>query len=256
MGSDHAGNDRGGILRAFADRLFPPVFPPAGGGGGAAARPHGLVPPLLVVLTFVSGLVDAVSYLGLDHVFVANMTGNVALLGFALAGDRELSGAASVLALAAFLLGAWAAGRLRRSGAGGGKGLFGPLVAVQAVLVAGAFAVSVTGGGQLLLVGLLALGMGLQNAVVHRLSVPDLTTTVVTRTLTGLAVDPWGPASVRRVVSVVALLCGALCGGLLTLNHGSRWALLAALVLLAWVAALGLRGAGPGPEPGPGPAGP
>ncbi|MER6520168.1 YoaK family protein [Streptomyces sp. NPDC001553] len=241
MGSDHTGNDRGGILRAFADRLFPPT-------GGGAVRPHGLLPPLLVVLTFVSGLVDAVSYLGLDHVFVANMTGNVALLGFALAGDRELSGAASILALAAFVLGAWAAGRLRRSGARGGKALFGPLVAVQAVLVAGALAVSVTGGGQLLLVALLALGMGLQNAVVHRLAVPDLTTTVVTRTLTGLAVDPWGPPSVRRVVSVVALLCGALCGGLLTLNHGSRWALLAALVLLAWVAALGLRGAGPGPE--------
>ncbi|MGW6821541.1 YoaK family protein [Streptomyces sp. NPDC055005] len=244
MGSDHAGNDRGGILRAFADRLFPPA-------GGGAVRPHGLLPPLLVVLTFVSGLVDAVSYLGLDHVFVANMTGNVALLGFALAGDRELSGAASILALGAFVLGAWAAGRLRRygSGGGGGKALFGPLVAVQAVLVAGALAVSVTGGGQLLLVGLLALGMGLQNAVVHRLAVPDLTTTVVTRTLTGLAVDPWGPPSVRRVVSVSALLCGALCGGLLTLNHGSRWALLAALVLLAWVAALGLRGAGAGPGP-------
>lgn len=79
------------------------------------------MPPLLVVLTFVSGLVDAVSYLGLDHVFVANMTGNVALLGFALAGDRELSGAASILALAAFLLGAWAAGRLRRSGAAAGR---------------------------------------------------------------------------------------------------------------------------------------
>jgi hypothetical protein len=47
---------------------------------------HGPLPPLLLTLTVVTGLVDAVSYLGLGHVFVANMTGNVVFLGFALAG--------------------------------------------------------------------------------------------------------------------------------------------------------------------------
>ncbi|MBT2405211.1 MULTISPECIES: YoaK family protein [unclassified Streptomyces] len=227
---------RSGVLRRLAARLFPPG--PRDGEGG----PHGVLPPLLIVLTFVSGLVDAVSYLGLDHVFVANMTGNVVFLGFALAGDRELSGAASVLALAAFLAGAMAAGRLRRGREA--ALMFGPLVATQAVLVGGALAATAGGGGQLAVVGLLALGMGLQNAVVHRLAVPDLTTTVVTRTLTGLAADPWGPAAVRRLVSVVALLCGALAGGLLTLRHGSRWALLAAVVLLVWVAVTGVRSAG------------
>jgi uncharacterized membrane protein YoaK (UPF0700 family) len=40
----------------------------------------------LMALTAVSGLVDAVSYLGLGHVFTANMTGNVVVLGFAAAG--------------------------------------------------------------------------------------------------------------------------------------------------------------------------
>ncbi|MFD3807813.1 DUF1275 family protein [Streptomyces sp. NPDC058611] len=84
-----------------------------------------------------------------------------------------------------------------------------------------------------------ALGMGVQNAVVHRLGVPDLTTTLVTRTLTGLAADPWGAASVRRLVSVGALVCGALSGGLPMLRHGSRWALLAAVALLVWVAVPG-----------------
>ena len=38
---------------------------------------HGPLPPLLVALTLVTGLVDALSYLVLGHVFVANMTGNV-----------------------------------------------------------------------------------------------------------------------------------------------------------------------------------
>ncbi|WP_079248880.1 YoaK family protein [Streptomyces sp. MJM1172] len=224
------------ILRRLSALLFPP-------GPDGSSGPHGVVAPLLIVLTFVSGLVDAVSYLGLDHVFVANMTGNVVFLGFALAGDRELSGAASVLALGAFIAGAMAAGRLRRDRPA--ARMFGPLVAVQAGLVGAAFAATSSGGGQLAVVGLLALGMGLQNAVVHRLAVPDLTTTVVTRALTGLAADPWGAPALRRLVSVVALLCGAFAGGLLTLHHGSRWALLTAVVLLAWVAVAGLRvGAG------------
>ena len=47
---------------------------------------HGPLPPLLVSMTLVTGLVDAFSYLTLGHVFVANMTGNVVFIGFALAG--------------------------------------------------------------------------------------------------------------------------------------------------------------------------
>jgi hypothetical protein len=46
----------------------------------------GLLPPLLVALTVVTGLVDSFSYLVLGHVFVANQTGNVVFFAFALAG--------------------------------------------------------------------------------------------------------------------------------------------------------------------------
>ena len=49
---------------------------------------HGPLPPLLLGLTVVTGLVDAFSYLLLGHVFVANMTGNVVFLGFAIAGAK------------------------------------------------------------------------------------------------------------------------------------------------------------------------
>ena len=64
------------------------------------------LPRLLFVLTVVTGLVDAVSYLKLGHVFVANMTGNVVLLGFALAGAPGLSVGAALAATGAFLVGA------------------------------------------------------------------------------------------------------------------------------------------------------
>jgi uncharacterized membrane protein YoaK (UPF0700 family) len=56
----------------------------------ASAREDGL-PPLLIVLTIVTGVVDALAYLRLGHVFVANMTGNVVFLGFAAAGAGGLS---------------------------------------------------------------------------------------------------------------------------------------------------------------------
>src|ERR1017187_4779071 len=65
--------------------------------------PHGSLAPLLVAMTFVTGLVDAFSYLVLGHVFVANMTGDILFLGFALAGEHGLSLVASVVA---FLFGA------------------------------------------------------------------------------------------------------------------------------------------------------
>src|SRR5450631_2343673 len=73
---------------------------------------EGPLPALLLVLTGVTGLVDAVSYLTLGQVFVANMTGNVVFLGFAVANAANFSVPASLTAIAAFLLGALAGGRL------------------------------------------------------------------------------------------------------------------------------------------------
>src|SRR2546423_2487929 len=66
---------------------------------------HGPLPPLLVAMTLVTGLVDAFSYLVLGHVFVANMTGNVVFLAFALAGAAGFSILASLVALFSFVLG-------------------------------------------------------------------------------------------------------------------------------------------------------
>lgn len=63
-------------------------------------------------MTFVTGLVDAFSYLVLGHVFVANMTGNVVLLGFALVGAPGFSIAASVAAVPAFGVGALVGGKI------------------------------------------------------------------------------------------------------------------------------------------------
>src|SRR5947199_2057489 len=68
----------------------------------------------LLVLTFTTGLVDAVSYLGLGRVFTANMTGNVVLLGFGIAGSGGLPVLAPIISLIAFLIGAVVGGVLAK----------------------------------------------------------------------------------------------------------------------------------------------
>ncbi|WP_367133195.1 MULTISPECIES: YoaK family protein [Streptomyces] len=213
------------VLERAADRLFPD-----------GTNEHGALPAVLVLQTLATGIVDAVSFIGLHHVFVANMTGNVVFLGFALAGDSNLSVRASLLALGAFSAGAWSAGRLGRRAAHPAR-LFAVATAVHAVLVAAALAVDLAAGhrtdaAQTALIALLGCGMGLQNAAVRTLAVPDLTTTVLTRTLTGLAADAPGPATVRRLASLTAMFTGALCGGALFLREGATPALALALVLL------------------------
>src|SRR6266581_1972259 len=65
----------------------------------------------LLVMTAVTGLVDAVSFLSLGHVFTANMTGNIVLLAFATAHVSGLSIARSLTALLTFLVGAILGGR-------------------------------------------------------------------------------------------------------------------------------------------------
>ena len=207
-------------------------------------RSHGPLPVLLICLTVVTGLVDAVSYLGLGHVFVANMTGNVVFLGFGLAGAGQASIGASLLAVLAFALGAAIGGRC-----GVGRIIHrGHLLAVATVVqaafvLASAILVSVVGADssavRLTLIGLLAVAMGGQNAVVRRLAVPDLTTTVLTLTVTGLVADSTDRSvRLRRLLSVLAMLTGALTGGVLV-----RWV---ALATPLWLAAAILGGCAAG----------
>jgi len=197
-------------------------------------RPHGPLPGFLICLTVVTGLVDAFSYLRLGHVFVANMTGNVVFLGFALAGVGAILIVGSLMAVAAFALGAAVGGRWGATKVIHRGRLLAAATTTQAGLVMAAAVITSTtgthsGGARLALIGLLASTMGGQNAVVRRLAVPDLTTTVLTLTVTGLVADTTSlSVRARRLISVLAMLAGALTGGVLL-----RWVALAAPLWLA-----------------------
>jgi uncharacterized membrane protein YoaK (UPF0700 family) len=187
---------------------------------------------ILVGITAATGIVDAVSFLALGHVFTENTTGNVVFLGFAIAGAKDLSVARSSTALVAFMLGAALGGRMSTqmssrpvhrwvSSAFGVDAFFLFAAAVASLGLAGSYG----GNGVTLyaVTGLMAVGMGFRNATVRKLGMPDLTTTVLTQTITGLAADSSlaggsNPRWQRRCASVLAMFGGAIIGGLM-LRH-------------------------------------
>lgn len=185
---------------------------------------------VLLGLTVVSGLIDAVSYLGLEHVFTANMTGNVVVLGFAAAGAPGFSVAHTLTSLGSFVVGAAVGGRgTVRLGGGSRRTWVRLTLAAEAVLLGitavVAFAAPGATATAYTLIAVTAFAMGLRNATVRKLGVPDLTTTVLTMTLTGLAADSragGGPGirSPRRTASVIAMVAGATLGAWLVLHHG------------------------------------
>ena len=109
---------------------------------------------------------------------------------------------------------------------------------MAAETVAAASGPSLHAVGRDLVAGMLAIGLGMQNSVVRRLAVPDLTTTVLTMTVTGIAADAFGKPTVRRLLSLACIFAGALCGGLLVLHQSIGAALGLALALLVATAAL------------------
>jgi uncharacterized membrane protein YoaK (UPF0700 family) len=193
--------------------------------GAARSIQHPLARALLV-LTFTTGLVDAVSYLGLGRVFTANMTGNIVFLGFGIAGSGGLPVVAPLVSLGAFLLGSGAGGvlaarigHLHPQHIARALAIEVSLIGVAALLAAAVDVRPNAVSGDIV-IALLAFAMGVRNATVRHIGVPDLTTTVLTMTLTGLAADSppaggSGKGSARRVAAVLAMLTGALAGALL-----------------------------------------
>lgn len=213
---------------------------------------HGPLPPLLLCLTAVAGAVDAISYLGLGHVFVANMTGNIVFIGFAAAGAHGVSLGSSLLALAAFTGGAACATPLTARVVHNRGHLLATASAFMAVIAAVALVVAGFSGLELdplrgaIVTTLLSITMGLQTAIARRLAVPDMPTSVLTLTITGLVADwPAARSAVngarRRLVSVFAMLVGAFAGAACLVHAGISAALFLVAALFAVTAVFAFR---------------
>ena len=198
----------------------------------------------LLMLTVSTGVIDADSYLALDHVFTGNMTGNLLFIGFALVGVAGIPFANNSIALLGFVVGSIVSGRI--VGRGHAKGF--PRASAWVLLGGGILAIILATTWTILgtlpqpvllsLTFLLAVVMGSQVSAVKPIGNSDVTTIVVTNTVANLARDSRlaggrGERWVPRLLAVAAMGVGAAIGAfILRFTDGS-------IVLYAAVIAYG-----------------
>jgi uncharacterized membrane protein YoaK (UPF0700 family) len=183
----------------------------------------------LLLLTFATGIVDAISVLVLGHVFVANMTGNIIFLGFWFAPHTVVDMAAALVAFVSFVTGAIVGGRLSRHLDRDVRRWLTITLGLEVVMLVTLSILSGTGvldyrdNTKLILIAGLALTFGIQAATARQFGIQELSTTVLTTTIVGIGFDSRtaGGSGHREKLrySVVLTMCGgALVGATLT-----RW---------------------------------
>lgn len=202
---------------------------------------------MLLLLTFSTGMVDAIGYLGFDKVFTGNMTGNVVILGMGLAGADDVPVLRPALALVFFMVGAALSGRILGDIGEAWHRRTTLIFAIVAVGCAGlSLYVALVPDPEIGLAGTiftsaLSALMGAQAAAARKMKIADVTTVVVTSTIVGLASDSRlaGGDSVRwvrRLLAVVLILIGALAGAAtLMLNQWIGIAVVAVMIAAAAV---------------------
>jgi uncharacterized membrane protein YoaK (UPF0700 family) len=188
---------------------------------------HRLTHIALLLLTFATGLVDAVSVLELGHVFVANMTGNVVFLGFWLAPHTVVDVTAALVSLASFVTGAVLGGRLARHLDRETRHWLAVTLSLEVVMLVALSILAGTGvldyrdDTKLILIAGLAVTFGIQNSTARQFGIQELSTTVLTTTISGIGFDSrlaggTGDREKLRFGVVAAILAGASLGATLT----------------------------------------
>ncbi|WP_051773565.1 YoaK family protein [Streptomyces sp. NRRL S-237] len=206
--------------REAGRRTGPPLLPP-----------H--MPALMVVLTGVTGLVEAVSLLALGPAFTAMQTGNVLFVAFGAAGAGRLETLAPGVSLAAFVVGVVCGSHLESVTEVRGRRWFVIGLIAEAGLILTAAGLGWGLAAQygspalrhLAAMAVLALAMGLRNTTIMRANVPGVPTTLVTRSMTAFLgasamgrenTYGFGTAGWRlRGLSVLAMFAGGFLGALL-----------------------------------------
>src|ERR1700744_3306487 len=177
----------------------------------------------LLLLTFATGLADAISILVLGHVFVANMTGNVIFLGFWLAPRTSIDLTAVVVGLATFVCTTIVSGRLSRHFGERARPWITTVLVTEMVLLLALSKLAGTGvlhyhdHSKLIMIGLLAVTFGFQHSSARQFGIQELSTTVLTSTIVSLGLDSHlaGGTGAREKLrfSVVFTMCaGAFIG--------------------------------------------
>ena len=207
----------------------------------------------LLLLTFATGLVDAISVLVLGHVFVANMTGNVIFLGFWFVPHSGIDMTAAVVAFVSFLVGTVVGGRFARHLDYEVRVWITAALGTEVVLLATLSILAGTGvlnyhdNGKLILIAGLAVTFGAQNAAARQFGIQELSTTVLTSTIVGIGVDSRlaGGTGKREKLRYSVVL--TMCGGAVVGATMSRFTVapVIALAALAVAASLAIFRYGP-----------
>jgi len=244
-----AARTSGGLCDSMPVAVLRPDSPDSGTAGPAARL--WLFPRMPLVtgagaITLICGMLDAATFLGLGHVFAETMNGNIVFLAFT-AGTHGISGLTALLAssmlpyavvLVCFAAGAVAGGRLvrrdgetgRRIGFAADAALIGIAAAVVALTHPGP-----AGDARYLVIGILAVAMGMQNVLIRRWGIPDLATNAMTKTMAYLVADSAlgggdNHHATRRSASIVIFAIGAATGAFLT-RYGVLWPILTSFSL-------------------------
>jgi uncharacterized membrane protein YoaK (UPF0700 family) len=198
----------------------------------------------LLLLTFATGLVDAISVLVLGHVFVANMTGNVIFLGFWFVPHSGIDMTAAVVAFVGFLAGAVIGGRYVRHLELDTRRWVTVSLAVESVvllilsILAGVGVLRYHDNTKLILLAGLAIAFGSQNATARQFGIQELSTTVLTSTIVGIGVDSRlaGGTGQREGLRYIVVL--TMCGGAVVGATISRFTVAPVIALAAIVVAV------------------
>jgi uncharacterized membrane protein YoaK (UPF0700 family) len=215
---------------------------------GAIASPVSdrLTVAALLLLTFATGLVDAISVLVLGHVFVANMTGNIIFLGFWFVPGAGVDLTAAIVAFVGFLNGTVIGGRLARHlGAQTRRWLTTSLgievvVLVALSILAGTGVLGYHANSKLLLIVGLAVTFGVQNATARQFGIQELSTTVLTSTVVGIGVDSRLAGGTGEREKLRYSVIFAMCGGAIVGATMSRVVVAPVIALAAVVVAVSL----------------
>ena len=196
---------------------------------------------IAIALTFASGATDVASYTRLGNVFTSVMTGNIVLLGLAVARHSLTLASHSLVSIAGYITGVAGgtriahgfrvAGTAADSGADEGRasglpGHVGWALLAELILLCGLTVgweidgASPAGWAQFCLLAVAATAMGVQASAVKYMGLSEVSTTYLTGTLTGLVSSLVNPKQAtqyraRRFGVLIGLATGAALSGLL-----------------------------------------
>lgn len=211
---------------------------------------------LLVALSFASGAMDAVSFLGLGKVFTSVITGNLVLLGINLVRDHLRYSARAGAALASYAVGVFIASKVANRSHHQTDEIGWPIAASRALVVESLAAIALATGWyvtkgrpdyaqQLVLIGVAACTMGMQSGATHEVKVRSLSTTYLTGTLTWVVNKLAKSAKFKdlepQALSLPAVVLGAISAAL-TLDFARPFAAVIPSAVVLCVAILANSG--------------